>query len=216
MSVDLAVPRQPVLPSGGRREIRRARREERRRRARDDQIAARLAELHHIRMLLEDAVTVVSAGWLQHGWFAVADDRGRRRIVTAHNLHVATDAPVAAACLVGSIVHAGGGPSQARSQLVQRTLDLTWHALYQTQQQPVRWGPAPAIRAAHVRDLTRWNDDDERTAGQVTELLRTAIRTAEVQTDLLRHQRPVSTVSGGAGGPGMTHGSALSGSGPAG
>jgi hypothetical protein len=197
VSVDLAVPRQPALPSGGRREIRRARREERRRRARDDQITARLGELHHIRMLLEDAVTVVSAGWVQHGWFAVADDRGRPRLVTAHNLHVASEAPVAAACLVGSIVHAGGGPSRVRSQLVQRALDLTWHALYESQQEPVRWCPAPVIRAAHLRDLTRWNDDSDRTAGQVTELLRTAIRTAEVQADLLRHQRQSAVAGGG-------------------
>jgi hypothetical protein len=187
VSVDLAVRRKLALRSRSRREVRLARRGERRRLARDDQVAARLAELQLIRGVLEDAVTVVSAGWVQHGWFAVTDDQGRRRTVTAHNLDVATGIPVSAACLVGSIVHAGGGPHQARSQLVQRTLDLTWHALYQGSQQPVRWCPAPAIRAAHVRDLTRWNDDVDRTAGQVTALLQTAIRTADVQTDLLRH-----------------------------
>jgi hypothetical protein len=69
---------------------------------------------------------------------------------------------------------------------VQRTLDLTWHALYEGEGRPVRWCPAPAIRAAHVRDLTRWNDDVERNSGQVTALLHSAVRIANRQTDLLR------------------------------
>ena len=198
MSIDLAVQRQPALRSRGRRKIRRAQRDERRRRARDAQVAARLAELHHIRILLEDAIAVVGAGWVQRAWFAVPDDQGRRRTVTAHNLHVALDSPVAAACLVGAIVQTGGGPRQVHSQLVQRTLDLTWHALRQSPHQPVRWCPAPAVRAAHVRDLTRWNDDTDRTAGQVTELLRTAVRTADAQADLVRHQRqPADRGAGG-------------------
>lgn len=198
MSIDLAVPRQTALRSRGRREARRARRDERRRRARDAQVAARLAELHHIRILLEDAIAVVGAGWVQRAWFAVPDDQGRRRTVTAHNLPVALDSPVAAACLVGAIVQAGGGPRQVHSQLVQRTLDLTWHALRENPHRPVRWCPAPAVRAAHVRDLTRWNDDSDRTAGQVTELLRTAVRTADDQADLLRHpQQPADRGAGG-------------------
>jgi hypothetical protein len=194
VSVDLAIstprPAQPRLRPQARRLSRRARWSERRRRTRHDLTAARLAELHCIRLLLEDAVAVVGSGWVQHAWFAVTDDRGRQRSVTAHNLQLATGSPVAAACLVGSIVHAAGGPGTARSQLVQRTLDLTWHALYQNEQQPVRWSPSPPVRAAQVRDLTRWNDASGRTAEQVAALLRTAIRTANAQTELVRSQFP--------------------------
>ena len=131
---------------------------------------------------------MVSMGWVQHGWFAVPDDQGRQRTVTAHNLHLATGTPVAAACLVGSIVYAAGGPRTAHSQLVQRTLDLTWHALYQNEHQPVQWCPAPPVRAAHVLDLTRWNDAAERTSAQVTDLLRTAVRIADTQTGVFRRQ----------------------------
>jgi hypothetical protein len=95
-------------------------------------------------------------------------------------------ARVSGACLVGAIVHAGGGPAAVHNQLVQRTLDLTWHTLYQNPHEPVRWCPAPATRMAHVRDLTRWNDRPERSSAQVTHLLHRAIGTAEAQTALLR------------------------------
>lgn len=169
-----------------RRVVRRARSDERRRLARQDRVAARLAELHCIRGLLGDAITVVSSGWVQHGWFAVIDERGSPRTITAHDLHVLTRHPVSGACLVGAIVHAAGGPSTAHTQLVQRTLDLTWHALHEDERQPVQWCPAPAVRTAHVRDLTRWNDSRERTACQVTALLHSAVRTANAQTELLR------------------------------
>jgi hypothetical protein len=189
VSADLATSRQRplrLLRPRDRRLDRRARRAERRRRAQHDLATARLAELHHIRLLLEEAIVVVGSGWVQNAWFAVADDRGDQRRVTAHNLHLASDSPVSAACLVGSIVYAGGGPRAVHSQLVQRTLDLTWHALYQGEHQPVQWCPAPAVRAAHVRDLTRWNDAGERTVGQVTDLLGRAARTADAEADLVR------------------------------
>lgn len=77
-------------------------------------------------------------------------------------------------------------PPAAKPQLVQRTLDLTWHALHEDERRPVQWCPAPAIRTAHVRDLTRWNDSHERTAWQVTGLLRSAMRTANAPTELVR------------------------------
>jgi hypothetical protein len=170
----------------GRRIVPRPDRRERRRRARQDRLAARLAELYCIRALLADAATVVSAGWLQHHWFAVTDTQGKRSTVSAYNLHLTADRPVSDACLVGSIVQAAGGPSTVHSQLVQRTLDPTWHALYEDTQEPVRWCPAPPIRTAHVRDLTRWNDRPGRTAEQVVDFLRSAQLTAEHQAELLR------------------------------
>lgn len=185
MSVDLT---SQVLrsahPSG--HVMRRADRRERQRLAQQDRLSAQLAELHLIRLLLDEAISVVSHGWVQHSWFAVIDQRGQRMKVTAQNIHVVTGRPVSGACLVGAIVHAGGGPSAAHTQLVQRTLDLTWHALYEDESQPVQWCPASAVRMAHVRDLTRWNDRLERTAPQVTALLHSAVRTANAQTGLVR------------------------------
>jgi len=170
----------------GRPVTRRAKRSERRRLTQQDRHAAHLAELHCIRGVLADAIAVVSAGWLQHDWFAVTDEHGHRRRVAAHNVHVVAGADVSGACLVGAIVHAAGGPSETHTQLVQRTLDLTWHALYEGVRRPVRWCPAPAIRTAHVRDLTRWNDQHERTADAVVELLHSAVQTATVETERLR------------------------------
>jgi len=129
---------------------------------------------------------VISSGWVQHGWFTVADTHGGQRMVTAYNLEAASDAPVFRACLVGAIVHAAGGPSAANTQRTQRTLDLTWHALHHDVDQPVRWCPAPAIRTAHLRDLTRWNDHRRRTSDQVTALLHSAARVAAASTERLQ------------------------------
>lgn len=157
---------------------RRDRRRLRARLAEQDRLAAQRAELRSIGQLLDDAATVVDAGWVQHGWSTAG-----------------AGGSVSRACVVGAIVHAAGGPAAVRSQLVQRTLDLTWHTLYNEPHQPVRWCPAPAVRLAHVRDLTRWNDQSERTAAQVTALLAAAVRTAAAQTELLREARPATDLS---------------------
>ena len=157
------------------------RRVERRRLARQDAVAARLAELHRMRDLLEQAAVVVSAGWVQNAWFSVVDSRGGVVNLTAYDVDRATEDPVSGACLVGGIVHAAGGPRAVRSQLVQRTLDLTWHALREDERTPVRWCPAPPVRAAHVRDLTRWNDHPRRTVTDVRALLDRAAHTADLQ-----------------------------------
>src|SRR5919202_1572201 len=113
----------PLLRPG-----RRDRRAERRRLKRQDALSGQLAELHAICALLEQAADVVSAGWVQGAWFTVATPRGKRA-VTAYGLSMAESSPVTGACLVGAIVQAAGGPATVRSQLVQRTLDVTWHAL---------------------------------------------------------------------------------------
>ena len=153
--------------------------------AEHDRHAARIAELDHMSAVLDRAADLVADGWVQHVWFACADQSGRRRLISAYNLHVLTGATVTGACLVGAIVHAAGGPKAAHTQLVQRTLDLTWHTLYRAGDEPVHWCPAPSMRAVQLRDLTRWNDDPGRTATDVTTLLG-ATRDAAVD---LRHGR---------------------------
>jgi hypothetical protein len=74
-------------------------------------------------------------------------------------------------CLVGGIVQAGGGLAAVHSQPVQRALDLTWHTLFRSERESIEFCPAPTLRAAHVRDLTWWNDRPHRTADDVTALL---------------------------------------------
>ena len=165
------------------RPTRRQRRAERRRLKHLDALSVQLAELHAIRALLEQAVDVVSAGWVQGAWFSVATASGTRA-VTAYDLRLLVNRPVVGACLVGSVVEAAGGPASVRSQLVQRTLDLVWHALREDPDHPVRWCPGPHMRVMTVLELTHWNDAPGRTQGEVVDLLRTARQTTETQREL--------------------------------
>ncbi len=162
-----------------------ARRAERRRLERQDALSGRLAELWAIDALLGRAAEVVEAGWVQDAWFTVATPGGDRA-VTAYDMGVAVDQSVTGACLVGAVVQAGGGPAQVRSQLVQRTLDLAWHALREDPGRPVRWCPGPCVRTMHVLELTYWNDAPGRTQEEVVDLLQAARRTAGLQRDTCR------------------------------
>ena len=83
------------------------------------------------------------------------------------------------ACLVGAILHAGGGVASADTQLVQRTFDLTWHTIHRRPQDPVRWCPAPPIRAQQLRDLVQWNDRADRTGADVEALLHSVEQAAD-------------------------------------
>lgn len=167
---------------------------DRRRLKRVDALSVRLAELHAMGELLEKTGEVVGAGWAQGAWFTVAGPGGERA-VTAYDLGLAMDQPVTGACLVGAVVHAAGGPASVRSQLVQRTLDLTWHALREDPLRPVHWCPGPRVRMMHVLELTRWNDAPKRTQRDVLDLLQMARRTAAVELDSCRHERMVLTAT---------------------
>jgi hypothetical protein len=176
-------PFEPLTRSG-----RRERRAERRRLKRQDALSGQLAELHAIRALLEEAAEVVDGGWVQGAWFTVATASGKRA-VTAYDLHLAVNQPVSGACLVGAVVHAAGGPATVRSQLVQRTLNLTWHALREDPDRSVQWCPAPRVRMMQVLDLTHWNDAPGRTQSEVVGLLRAARQAADVQLNLCRAEK---------------------------
>jgi hypothetical protein len=189
VSIDVASPTTDRVDVRGWLDRLRLRQAERRRLSRHDELAVGLLELHNMRALLEETIILVNVGWIQNAWFAVLDPQGRERKLTAHDIHLADDRPVTAVCLVGGIVHAAGGPRTVHSQLVQRTLDLTWHALAEGARQPVRWCPAPSIRAAHLRDLTRWNDHPHRTAQHVAGLLDTAVGVADTQIQLRHNQQ---------------------------
>jgi hypothetical protein len=172
--------------------VRRSRRHEqradRRRLKRHDALSARLAELHAIRGLLDQAAEVVSRGWVQGAWFTVATDDGKHA-VTAYDLGVTETRPITGACLVGAVVQAAGGPTTVRSQLVQRTLDLAWHTLREDPDRSVRWCPAPRMRMMRVLELTHWNDAPARTQGEVVGLLVAAQQTADVQREMCRAEQ---------------------------
>ena len=160
---------QPLRPT---RSTRGDRRDERRRLARCDALSSRLAELSSIQDLLDGAAQVVRHGWVQQGWFRVATPGGHV-VVTAYDVRLLRKRPVTGACLVGAVVHVAGGPAKARTQLVQRTLDLTWRVLYNDDDVgPPRVScSSPQVRTMRVQDLTRWNDAPARTQGQVVGLL---------------------------------------------
>jgi hypothetical protein len=130
-----------------------------------------LAELHQIRTFIAAAHALVRGGWVQNGWFAHRTERDELRATTGWNAYRNNGRPVAGACLVGAITHAGGGLATVDGQPTQRTFDLTWHTLFGDRGRPVRYCPAPAVRAAHLRDLVRWNDDPHRTGAEVAALL---------------------------------------------
>jgi len=136
-----------------------------------DRRMARLAELHTLRELVAEAAGIVAAGWVRGGWLVYVDERGDRRVAVAPTEHRAEGRPVVAACLVGAVVQAGGGPGAARTQPVRRALELLWHTLDGDPRLPVRWCPAPEIHKAHVAALARWNDSPGRTTTEVLALL---------------------------------------------
>jgi hypothetical protein len=173
---------------------RREKHAERRRLRNLDALSARLAELHAIRALLEQSACVIDAGWVKGAWFTVDTPSGTRA-VTAHDLDLVVDRPVTGACLVGAVVQAAGGPATVRSQLVQRTLDLAWHALREDPSHPVRWCPGQPVRTMHVLELTYWNDAPERTRTDVLNLLQVAQKTAGVQLQRCRTEQRVLATS---------------------
>ncbi|GAB7004343.1 hypothetical protein JCM18899A_18160 [Nocardioides sp. AN3] len=139
-----------------------------------DRVSATLAELFAMDGVLAEARRLVEQGWMQHGWFTYVGPSGEHVAVTACTPRAArrlASHEVTGACLVGAIVHAGGGPSQARSQLVQRTLDVTWHALFRTRDDYIRWCPPALERAGHMIDLVYWNDHTDRRRDDVVGLL---------------------------------------------
>jgi hypothetical protein len=165
-----------------RRRLRRALRER-------DRLSDKLAELHRIDTLLAEATHVVERGWMQHGWFAYVDPSGVRHVVigcTPRLARTLDPEQVVTTCLVGAIVHAAGGPAQVRNQLVQRTLDVTWHASFRGAREPIRWCPSSAERAGHVMDLVRWNDHPVRNARDVTALLERARALASAEAEQAR------------------------------
>ena len=164
---------QQLAPVGLRRGDRRR---QRRRLAERERLVSRLGELSDIDRLLTSAQDVVEHGWVQDVWFTYRTGTGTvvGSFAEAGPLSPGSPQDVGwvAGCLVSAVRRAGHTGGHSR-QVVERSLDATWHALHShgRADERVRWCPAPEIRDVHVHDLARWNDRHGRTADDVTALL---------------------------------------------
>jgi hypothetical protein len=127
------------------------------------------------------------AGYLPDGRLA-ALEQATRATDRNYDWPICAGGPVAGACHLGAITHGGGGLTTVDGQPVLRAFDLTWHTLFGDRGSPVRYCPAPTVRAAHLRDLIRWNDDPHRTAAEVAALLRAVEQAAGAEIDRVRRQ----------------------------
>ena len=74
-----------------------------------DDASARLAELHHLADILNQAADLIGAGWLQHCWFAYQDDNGRTKTVSASNVNEMAGRPVVGSAWSARSSKQGGG-----------------------------------------------------------------------------------------------------------
>jgi hypothetical protein len=131
-----------------------------------------LAQLNGQLAVLEGARAELEAGWVKGGWWSVTSADGDRQLVTGDA--GGSPAHIDGACLVGAL--ARGGPYAGRA--VDAVYDALWASRGQASQTapgglpPV---PAPEIRRARVRMLTRWNDQAERTQEEVLTVVDRAI-----------------------------------------
>jgi hypothetical protein len=148
-----------------------------------DVVAFRLRQLDEVLEVLAAARSVIEHGWVRDAWFAV---RPRSQPVSApaavrvsSSLSPLDRDDLVGACLVGAVVHAvrQRHPGDARAQVdgVGPVVDVMWDAL---QESRGLGGPAvagrvapPAVRAARIHDLTRWNDQRDRSRSDVLGLL---------------------------------------------
>jgi len=143
-----------------------------------------LAQLNGQLAVLEGARAELEAGWVQGGWWSVTSADGEQRLATGDA--GGSPAHVDGACLVGALAR-GGGP------YVGRAVDAVYDALWASRGQPVPAGlppvPAPEVRQARVRTLTRWNDQAGRTREEVLAVVDRAISATIM--DLMAAPRPV-------------------------
>jgi len=133
----------------------------------EDRRSGRLRRLSNACVTLDAARAVVERGWVQGRWFPPGSAPDGR------------DGAVSGACLIGAVVTAAGASTPAAA-IVEAgpAIDVLWDAWQETRGMV---GPgvagraaAPAVRAARIRDLTRWNDQPGRTRDEVVALIELA------------------------------------------
>jgi hypothetical protein len=143
--------------------------------------SARQQRLGEVCAVLEGARDLLDAGWVQDRWYVRQASPTARR--GASSLRHRDAGPVTGACLVGAVVHATGqGDAEAGLLEAGSALDVLWDAWQESRGMggagvAGRAAP-PDVRAARVRDLTRWNDQPGRTREEVLGLLDLAVSRA--------------------------------------
>ena len=149
-----------------------------------------LDQLNRQLAVLEGARAELEVGWVQGGWWSVTSADGNQRLVSGFAA-AGGDRPdhVDGSCLVGALARVGSLSD------VGRAVDAVYDALWASRDQPgaPRHGvlppvPAPEVRLARVRMLTRWNDRAERTQEEVLALVDRAISATIM--DLMAAPRP--------------------------
>jgi hypothetical protein len=138
----------------------------------EDSPSGRLECLGQVCAVLQDARTIVERGWLQDAWYVMPAGSAGAPAVEALGILPPRGAEVSAACMVGAVVQATRQLDPAADVLdAGPALDVLWDAL---QESRGLGGPGVAgraaprdLRAARVRDLTRWNDRPGRTSEDV-------------------------------------------------
>ncbi len=136
------------------------------------------AVLERLLALLEAARADLSAGWAQDGWWAIPAAGGQQILVTGLAAGASVPPNAGAACLVGALIRAGAG--QGEGAEVGRAIDAVYDALWESRGQPATVTgmlsvPSPQVRQARTQALTRWNDAQGRTSGEVLLVLDQAI-----------------------------------------
>jgi hypothetical protein len=136
----------------------------------------RLRCLGDVCVVLDDARALIERGWRQNDWYVACPRVGGARAAGAPGVRTPVGIEVSGACLVGAVVYAirrrepGADPIEAAP-----ALDVLWDAWQESRGLrgagvAGRAAP-PAVRAARVRDLTRWNDQPGRTRDEVLGLI---------------------------------------------
>jgi hypothetical protein len=135
------------------------------------------AHLERVLAVLETAREQLAAGWVEGGWWSVRTESGPVLVGGLAAGLRQDPGPVEGACLVGALVRAGKLHPGARDQ-VGAAIDAVYDAMWERRGQAAPGQvvvSSPQVRAAHVRELTRWNDRPGRTLEEVLAVLDRAI-----------------------------------------
>jgi hypothetical protein len=145
-----------------------------------DVVAFRLRQLDEVLEVLAAARSIIEHGWVRDAWFAVRPRSQPVAAPAAVRVSSSLDRDdLVGACLVGAVVHAvrqrHPGDAGAEVDGVGPVIDVIWDALQESRGLGglgvAGRVAAPAVRAARIRDLTRWNDQRDRSRSDVLGLL---------------------------------------------
>jgi hypothetical protein len=144
-----------------------------------DVVAFRLRQFDEVLEVLAAARSIIEHGWVRDAWSAVRLRSQPAAARVSSSLTYLDRDDLVGACLVGAVVHAvrqrHPGDGKAEVDGLGPVVDVIWDAL---QESRGLGGPgvagrsaAPAIRVARIHDLTRWNDQRDRSRSDVLGLL---------------------------------------------